>query len=110
MNEFKPLLHLMVVFNLYSIGLEAEDFTTCIPQVEKVTDCLLAAFQAGPNGISWDEFNKVLTDDIVRNSKHILLCTMLTVAALLVLRLVSASKSLALSHTFASGQISFVGK
>lgn len=108
-NEFQPLLYLMVVLNLYDIGLGAEDFTTYIPQVEKVTDCLLAAFQAGPNGISWDEFNKVLTDEMVSNPKHILPCSMLTVGALLVLRLVSGSKSPALSHIFASG-LSFLGK
>ena len=50
--EFRSFLRLMVVLNLFSSGIEAKDFITSVPQTEKVTDCLLAAFQAGPNGIS----------------------------------------------------------
>lgn len=66
-DEFQYILHLMVVLNLYNIGFEAEDFTIYIPQVEKVTDCLLAAFKAGSNGISWDSFSQVYTYDMVSN-------------------------------------------
>lgn len=109
-DEFRSLLRLMVVLNLFSSGIEAKDFATSIPQTEKVTDCLLAAFQAGPNGISWDVFDRVIRNDMVRNTEYILLGTILTVVALLTLRLASTPKSPGLFQAFASGQISFVIK
>lgn len=107
-EEFRSFLRLMVVSNLFSSGIEAQDFATSIPQTEEVTDCLLAAFQAGPNGISWDAFNQVTKNDMVRNTDCILFGTMLTVIALFTLRLVSTPESPGLPQTLASGQISFV--
>lgn len=107
-DEFRSFLRLMVVSNLFSSGIEAQDFVTYIPQTEEVTDSLLAAFQAGPNGISWDAFNQVTKHDMVRNTHYLFFGTMLTAVALFALRLVSAPKSSGMSQAFASGQISIV--
>lgn len=107
-DEFRSFLRTMVVLNLFSSGIDAQDFATSIPQTEEVTDCLLAAFQAGPNGISWDVFGRVMKNDMVRKTDCIFFGTMLTVVALFTPRLVSAPKSSGLSQAFASGQISFV--
>lgn len=102
-DEFRSFLRLMVVSNLFSCGTEAQDFATSIPQTEKVTDCLLAAFQAGPNGISWDAFNQVTKNDMVRNIEYTVIGHILTVVALFTLGLVSAPQSTSLSQAFASG-------
>ena len=107
-NEFRSFLRTMVVLNLFSSGIDAQDFTTSIPQTEEVTGCLLAAFQAGPNGISWDAFGRAMKNDMVRKTDCIFFDAMLTVVALFTPRLVSAPKSSGLSQAFAPGQISFV--
>lgn len=58
--EFRAFLRLMVVLNLYDTGIDAREFASYRPQTEGVTDCLLAAFRPGPNGISWDGFGQVV--------------------------------------------------
>lgn len=109
-DEFRSFLRLIVVLNLFSSGIEAKVFITSVPQTEKVTDCLLTAFQAGPNGISWDVFDQVMKNDMVRNTKYILLVSILTRVALLTLGPVSTPKSPGLSQASASGQKSFIIK
>ena len=69
-DEFRSFLRLMVVSNLFSSGIEAQDFATSIPQTEEVTDCTLAAFQAGPTGISWNVVCRVMKNDMVRNAEY----------------------------------------
>ena len=69
-DEFRSFLRLMVVSNLFSSGIEVQEFATSTSQTEGITNCLLAAFQAGPNGISWDVFCRVMKNDMVRNTEY----------------------------------------
>ncbi|KAH1455488.1 hypothetical protein KXX13_000895 [Aspergillus fumigatus] len=63
-KDFRPLLRLMLLTQLHVAGIDPDEFTSCLAQVETVTDCLLAAFQeqnaADPTGISFATFNHVL--------------------------------------------------
>lgn len=61
----------MVVLNPFNSGIEAGDFAAFISQTENVTDCLLAAFQAGPNVISWNVFDRAIGNDMVRTSQNL---------------------------------------
>ncbi|KAF4250105.1 hypothetical protein CNMCM8980_001964 [Aspergillus fumigatiaffinis] len=64
LKDFRPLLRLMLLTQLHVAGIEPDDFTSCLSQVENVTDCLLAAFQDGTAkdspGVSFATFDQVL--------------------------------------------------
>lgn len=70
MDEFRSLLRLLVVSQLYRGGIDAQQFSTCLPQLENVTDCMLAAFKEGNDttGIPWEVFDQVVGRSMVRIS------------------------------------------
>lgn len=55
----------MVVLNLQHTGFDVGDLAACLHETEKVTDCMLAAFQPSSTGISWDSFNQVVENHMV---------------------------------------------
>lgn len=67
-GEFRSFLRLMMVLNLYNSGIDVARFSACLTQVEKTTDCLLAAFQPSLNHgmLSWENFSHAATYDVVR--------------------------------------------
>ena len=62
--EFRSFLRLMVFLNLCDSRADARNHV----QVEKVTDCLLAAFQPNTAGITWDHFSQTIPNHMVRLS------------------------------------------
>ncbi|GFF52449.1 hypothetical protein IFM61606_06428 [Aspergillus udagawae] len=64
LKDFRSLLRLMLLTQLHVAGIEPDEFTSCLAQVETVTDCLLAAFQernaTDPTGVSFATFDQVL--------------------------------------------------
>lgn len=77
--EFRSFLRLMVFLNLYDSRADASNHV----QVEKVTDCLLAAFQPNIAGIVWDHFSQAIANHMVR----------LSTPQLLIILLISTAKS-----------------
>lgn len=70
-DEFRPLLRLMLITQLYVAGIEPYQFVTCSSQVETATDCLLAAListmDAEPS-IPCSTFDKCLEQSMVSNN------------------------------------------
>lgn len=65
-GEFRSFLRLMLVLNLFNSGIDAGCFSAFLPQVEKSTDCLLAAFQpSSSHSISWEGFSSAAEHDAV---------------------------------------------
>ncbi|PKX92347.1 uncharacterized protein P174DRAFT_504536 [Aspergillus novofumigatus IBT 16806] len=64
LKDFRPLLRLMLLTQLHVAGIEPDEFTSCLSQVETVTDRLLAAFDdrsaADATGVSFATFDQVL--------------------------------------------------
>jgi hypothetical protein len=69
LKEFRPLLRLMLLTQLHVAGIEPDEFTSCLAQVETVTDCLLAAFRdrnsPDATGVSFAAFDQVLDRSLV---------------------------------------------
>ncbi|OJJ85244.1 uncharacterized protein ASPGLDRAFT_57413 [Aspergillus glaucus CBS 516.65] len=62
-NEFRSLLQLVLTTRLYQHGIDVQPFATCLPQLENVIDCMLAAFKEKSNNataISWEIFNQIV--------------------------------------------------
>ncbi|KAF7166146.1 hypothetical protein CNMCM5623_010023 [Aspergillus felis] len=64
LKDFRALLRLKLLTQLHVAGIGPDEFTSCLSQVETVTDCLLAAFQdrsaTDSAAISFATFNQVL--------------------------------------------------
>jgi hypothetical protein len=69
LEDFRPLLRLMLLTQLHVAGIEADEFTSCLAQVEAVTDCLLARLKDGSatqsTGVSFASFDQVLDKSLV---------------------------------------------
>lgn len=66
-GEFRSFLRLMLILNLYNSGIDAACFSACLYQVEKATDCVLAAFCPSSNHgfVSWENFDCAAGYDVV---------------------------------------------
>lgn len=66
--EFRSFLRLVIFLNMYHSHMETGNIASLHLQVEKVTNCMLAAFQPSAAGIIWDHFNQVIGNHMVRLS------------------------------------------
>ena len=62
-GDFRSFLRLMTVLNLYNSG--ADSSTLSAWQIEKVTSCMLEAFQPSATGITWDNFSQAVENYMV---------------------------------------------
>ena len=67
MDEFKSLLRLFLVAQLYHGGIDVQAFSNCLSRLENITDCMLAAFEEDHDttGISWEVFDRVVKRSMV---------------------------------------------
>lgn len=68
-EDFRPLLRLMLLTQLYVAGIDPDNFTSSLSEIEAATDCLLAAFlNAGDSStaVSFPAFDKALCNSMVR--------------------------------------------
>lgn len=70
MDEFRSLLRLLVVSQLYRGGIDVQQSLTCLPRLENITDCMIAAFKEenDTSGIPWEVFDQVVGRSMVRVS------------------------------------------
>ena len=66
--EFRSFLRLMIFLNIYHSHMETRNIASLHLQVEKVTNCMLAAFQPSAAGIIWNHFSQVIENHMVRLS------------------------------------------
>lgn len=68
-EEFRPLLRLMLLTQLYVAGIDPDNFTPFLSEIEAATDCLLAAFLNGgesSTAVSFAAFDNTLSKSMVR--------------------------------------------
>lgn len=66
--EFRSFLRLVIFLNMYHSHMETRNIASLHLQVEKVTNCMLAAFQPSTAGIIWNHFSQVIENHMVRLS------------------------------------------
>lgn len=68
-DDFRPLLRLMLLTQLYVAGLDPDIFTCSLSEIEAATDCLLAAFLhdgESSTAVSFIAFDKIIGNSMVR--------------------------------------------
>jgi hypothetical protein len=68
-EDFRPLLRLMLLTQLYVAGIDPDNFTSYLSEIETATDCLLAAFLNGgesSTAVSFAAFDNTLSKSVVR--------------------------------------------
>lgn len=67
MDEFRSLLRLFLVAQLYRGGIDVQAFSNCLLRLENITDCMLAASEEDHDttGISWEVFDRVVKRSMV---------------------------------------------
>ncbi|KAI9930696.1 hypothetical protein MW887_011451 [Aspergillus wentii] len=67
-DEWRSLLRLLLVSQLYRGGINPQQFSTYPPQLEHVIDSVLGAFKENTNatGISWEVFDRVVARSMPR--------------------------------------------
>lgn len=68
-EDFRPLLWLMLLTQLYVAGIEPDNFTSSLSEIEAATDCLLAAFLDGGESsaaVSFTAFDNTFSKSMVR--------------------------------------------
>ncbi|KAJ5145722.1 uncharacterized protein N7515_000286, partial [Penicillium bovifimosum] len=63
-DEFRLLLRLMLLTQLYAAGLDPEVLTCSLAEIETATDCLLAAFLRKSSTVSFTAFDEVIGNSI----------------------------------------------
>jgi hypothetical protein len=73
LEDFRPLLRLMLLTQLYVAGIDPDNFTSLLSEIEAATDCLLTTFLNGEessSAVSFTPFANTLSQSVVR----IILC------------------------------------
>lgn len=74
-EDFRPLLRLMLLTQLYVAGIAPDNFTSSLSEIEAATDCLLAAFLNGGHSstaVYFTAFDDTLDKSMVRNCHALL--------------------------------------
>jgi hypothetical protein len=68
-EDFRPLLRLMLLTQLYVAGIDPDNFTSSLSEIEAATNCILAAFlNSGESStaVSFTAFDNTLSKSMVR--------------------------------------------